>query len=54
MHLKMFPMGIVHAENIGGDIDKLNNKRTWIGLFPWRAIELESCISRIVAFEFDK
>lgn len=54
MHLKMFPMGIVHAENIGGEIDKLNNKRTWIGLFPWRAIELESCISRIVAFEFDK
>jgi len=53
MHLKMFPMGIVHAENIGGEIDKLNNKRTWIGLFPWRAIELESCISRIVAFEFE-
>ena len=53
MHLKMFPAGIVHAENIGGEIEKLNNKRTWIGLFPWRAIELESCISRIVAFEFE-
>ncbi|MBF0548044.1 MAG: cyclase family protein [Candidatus Riflebacteria bacterium] len=54
MHLKMFPKGIIHAENIGGDIDKLKNKRTWIGLFPWRAIDLESCISRVVAFEFHK
>jgi kynurenine formamidase len=53
MHLKMFPAGIVHAENIGGEINKLNNKRTWVGLFPWRAIELESCICRIVGFEFE-
>jgi len=54
MHLKLFPKGLIHAENIGGDIEKLNNKRTWIGLFPWRAIELESCISRVVAFDFGK
>lgn len=52
MHLKLFPKKLVHAENVGGDIDKLKNKRTWIGLFPWRAIELESCICRIVAFEW--
>jgi len=53
MHLKMFPMGIVHAENIGGQIDEVSNMRKWIGLFPWRAIELESCISRVVAFDFE-
>jgi len=54
MHLKLFPEGLVHAENLGGEIDQLNNKRTWIGLFPWRAIELESCICRIVAFDWNK
>ena len=51
MHLKLFPKKLVHAENLGGDIDLLNNKRSWIGAFMWKAIELESCIARIVAFE---
>lgn len=50
MHLKLFPKGLIHAENLGGDIDKLKNKRTWIGLFPWKGMELESSICRIVAF----
>jgi len=54
MHIKLFPKGLIHAENIGGEIDKLKNKRTWIGCFPWRAIELESCISRVVAFDWKK
>jgi arylformamidase len=53
MHLKLFPERIVHAENLGGEIDKLSNKRTWIGAFMWRAIELESCIARIAAFEWE-
>lgn len=52
MHLKLFPKGLIHAENLGGELAQLKNKRTWIGLFPWRAMELESCICRIVAFEF--
>ena len=51
MHIKLFPKGIVHAEALGGDIDKVSNKRLWIGAFPWRAMELESCICRIVAFD---
>ena len=51
MHLKLFPKGLIHAENIGGQIDEVSNRRIWIGCFPWRAIELESCICRIVAFE---
>jgi len=54
MHLKLFPKKLVHAENIGGDIDMLNNKRAWIGAFLWRAIELESCIGRFKFFEFEK
>lgn len=50
MHIKMFPKKIVHAENLGGDINKLSNKRVWIGCFPLRGIELESAMCRIVAF----
>jgi len=50
MHIKMFPKKIVHAENLGGDINRLSNKRAWIGCFPLRGIELESAMCRIVAF----
>ncbi len=50
MHLKLFPKKIVHAENLGGDIDKIKNKRAWIGCFPLKGIELESSMCRIVAF----
>lgn len=53
MHLKLFPKRIVHAENLGGDIDKLSNKRAWIGCFPLRGIELESSMCRIVALSQD-
>lgn len=34
MHLKLFPRGLVHAENIGGQINEVSNKRVWVGLFP--------------------
>ena len=50
MHLEMFNHGIVHAECLGGDIDLLLNQRAVIGCFPWRLVDGESCISRIVAF----
>jgi kynurenine formamidase len=49
MHLKLFPKRIVHAENLGGDIDKLSNKRAWIGCYPLRGIEMESSMCRITA-----
>ncbi|MCU0612663.1 MAG: cyclase family protein [Candidatus Eisenbacteria bacterium] len=49
MHLKLFPKRLVHAENLGGDIDKVSNRRVWIGLFPLRGIELESSMCRVVA-----
>ncbi len=51
MHIKLFPKGLVHAENLGGDINRVGNKRLWIGLFPLRGIELESSMCRIVAIE---
>jgi kynurenine formamidase len=53
MHIEMFPHGIIHAECLGGDIDLLLNERVDIGCFPWRFVDGESCISRIVAFVDD-
>ena len=53
MHLEMFNHGIIHAECLGGDIDLLNGKRCTIGCFPWRLVDGESCIARIVAFVED-
>ncbi len=52
MHLDLFPEGLIHAENLGGAIDEISNQRKWIGLFPWKGIEMESSICRIVAFDF--
>jgi kynurenine formamidase len=54
MHLEMFNHGIIHAECLGGDIDLLLNQRCTIGCFPWRLVDGESCISRIVAFVDDR
>ena len=51
MHIDLFPKGIVHAENLGGEIDKVSNKRVWIGCFPLRGIELASSMCRIIAIE---
>ncbi len=49
MHIKLFPKRLVHAENLGGEIDRLKNTRAWIGAFPLRGIELESSMCRILA-----
>jgi arylformamidase len=54
MHIELFPHGIIHAECAGGDIDLLLNQRAEIGCFPWRFVDGESCISRIVAFVDDE
>ena len=51
MHLKLFPKGLVHAENLGGEIDKLSNKRAYIGAFIVKGIEMESAWARIVAWD---
>ena len=50
MHLKLFPRRLILAENLGGDIDKLSNKRVYIGAFNVKGIEMESTWTRIVAW----
>ena len=53
MHLWMFPKGIIHAECVGGDIDLLVNRRVQVGCFPWRFVDGEASIARIVAMVDD-
>jgi kynurenine formamidase len=50
MHIALFHVPIVHAENLGGDIDLILNQRVTIGCYPWRFVNGESSICRIVAF----
>ena len=50
MHNKLFPEGIVHAENVGGDIEEVLNERVTLGCFPWRMVDVESSPCRMVAF----
>jgi kynurenine formamidase len=45
-----FQEGLLHAENIGGDIELMLGKRCIIGAFVWRYEGLESCPCRILAF----
>src|SRR6266853_1996669 len=49
-HNWAFQEGLLHAENLGGDIELMLNKRALIGAFPWRYQGLEACPCRIVAF----
>ncbi|NLM42962.1 MAG: cyclase family protein [Clostridiales bacterium] len=53
MHIQLFcqPYEAIHAENLGGDIDKVLNRRLIIGCFPWKFVGGESSICRIVAFD---
>lgn len=49
MHFLAFPEGCIHAENVGGDIDKVLNTRCIIGAFPWKFEGGEACPCRILA-----
>jgi kynurenine formamidase len=54
MHIQMFHQKygeIIHAENVGGQINELSNRRLIIGCFPWKFQYGESAFCRIVAFE---
>lgn len=53
MHHEPFRHGIVHAENVGGDISSVLNMRCEIGAFPWKFVGGEASICRIVAFADD-
>ena len=49
-HSWAFQEGLLHAENLGGDIELVLGQRCLIGAFPWRYEGLEGCPCRIVAF----
>ncbi len=51
MHLNLFPHGIVHAENLGNELEKLEGGRYFIGCFLQRGMELASCWGRFVAWK---
>jgi kynurenine formamidase len=53
MHGVPFPKGIVHAENVGGELEALGTRRCIIGAFPWKFIGGEASICRIIAFLTD-
>jgi len=53
MHIELFGHHIIHAECLGGDIDLVLNQRCVVACFPWRFVDGESSISRIVAFVED-
>jgi len=50
MHRQPFRHGIIHAENLGGDLATLRNRRCVVGAFPWKFVGGEASICRIVAF----
>jgi kynurenine formamidase len=50
MHHEPFRRGVVHAENLGGDLAQLLNRRCVVGAFPWKFVGGEASICRIVAF----
>ena len=49
-HSWAFQEGLLHAENLGGDIELMLGKRSLIGAFPWRYEGLEGCPCRVVCF----
>jgi kynurenine formamidase len=50
MHTLLFPRGIVHVENLGGEIDQVLDRKTTVGAFPWRFQGGEAAFCRVVAF----
>ena len=51
MHLNLFPKRIVHAENLGLELEKAPSGRYYIGCFVQRALEVESMWGRFVAWK---
>jgi kynurenine formamidase len=51
MHLNLFPLGIIHAENLGNALGSMDSGRYFIGCFTPKGMELASCWARFVAFK---
>ncbi len=51
MHLNLFPKGIVHVENIGGQIAEMESGRYFISAFVQKGMEMASCWLRMVILQ---
>jgi len=49
-HTMLFPRGVYHVENVGGEIDRVLDQRVWVGCFPFRFKGGEAAFCRFVAF----
>ena len=49
MHTLLFPHDVIHIENLGGEIDKVLDRRITFGCFPWRFQGGEASLCRAVA-----
>jgi arylformamidase len=49
-HTLLFPHGVFHIENLGGQIDEVLNQRVWLGAFPFRFKGGEAAWCRVVAW----
>ncbi len=52
-HTKLFPKGVFHVENVGGEIDLILDQRVWVGCFPFRFKGGEAAFCRFVGFVED-
>lgn len=50
MHTLLFPHDVIHIENLGGEIDKVLDRKVRFGCFPWRFQGGEAAMCRAVAF----
>lgn len=50
MHLNLFNKGVVHAENLGAQLEEAEDGRYFIACFVQKGMELASCWGRFVAF----
>jgi kynurenine formamidase len=50
MHRVPFPAGVLHVENLGGDIEQVLGRRCLIGAFPIPIEGGEASPCRVVAF----
>jgi kynurenine formamidase len=48
-HRAILSKGIIGFENVGGELDKVTGKRVTFAAFPWRWIDGDGCIVRLVA-----
>jgi arylformamidase len=50
MHTLLFPHDVIHIENLGGEIDRVLDRKVTFGCFPWRFQGGEAAFCRAVAF----